>query len=265
MRTVSTGAGLCVLGVCVLGAGALSSPRLGNSATAADGGAPVRPIPQAAVSPQMIFQRGLSRNPDGTGLPLDASVALSSGRTLSGTFQDLEPDIWFTTAHTWDLCVDSSTGYERGIGLLSGSSNDFNGDGQVEYLSAPYLPNGLDVTTRPDTAILTRDLVVADGNSTSFRYQTVMTAAPLLSFIQSQQDLPADWSWQPWINARDMDNDGDIDLVVTLWRQGGPEYMRLWVENTGFQKASPPNPYDLDQDGHVNTADLSLLLMEFTD
>jgi hypothetical protein len=27
----------------------------------------------------------------------------------------------------------------------------------------------------------------------------------------------------------------------------------------------PSNPYDLDADGHVNTADLSLLLMEFTD
>ena len=37
-----------------------------------------------------------------------------------------------------------------------------------------------------------------------------------------------------------------------------------WFENIAGTGTSA-NPYDLDHDGSVNTADLSLLLMEFTD
>jgi hypothetical protein len=59
---------------------------------------------------------------------------------------------------------------------------------------------------------------------------------------------------------RDCDADGDLDLVFRS------DYnTQVWFENTGFQKSPAPNPYDHDHDGSVNTADLSLLLMEFTD
>jgi hypothetical protein len=40
--------------------------------------------------------------------------------------------------------------------------------------------------------------------------------------------------------------------------------MTLWIENLAGAVATA-NSYDLDHDGHVNTGDLSLLLMEFTD
>jgi hypothetical protein len=66
-----------------------------------------------------------------------------------------------------------------------------------------------------------------------------------------------------------MDSDGDLDLVlfVSLWDgvTSPPLYGEWWFENTGYQAPPPLNPYDFDGNGHVNTADLSLMLMEFTD
>ena len=63
-----------------------------------------------------------------------------------------------------------------------------------------------------------------------------------------------------------MDRDGDLDLILSIAGDGAYVPSEFcWIENTGFQKAPPPNPYDHDGDGHVNTSDLSLMLMEFTD
>lgn len=265
MRTISTGAGLCVLGVCVLGAAALSSPRLGNSATAASGRAPVPSIPQAAASPQMLPQRGMSANIDGTGSLFGASFALNSGRTTSGTCQDLEPDVRFTGAvHPITLCIDGDTGWFRYFGSAGSGSNDINGDGVLEHFS--WRGGELTQDTSPDAPVMYKDEIVFDGTTTSVRYQPVLLAAPLLAFIQSNPNLSPGycnlWGW------RDMDGDGDLDMLVYFFSLPGNGEMHTelgWLENTGFPASPIPNPFDLDHDGHVNTADLSLLLMEFTD
>jgi len=74
----------------------------------------------------------------------------------------------------------------------------------------------------------------------------------------------------PWqrLGWRDCDGDGDLDLVVnlslTFYGGSGENSVRpFWFENTGFQKAPAPNPYDLDQDGEVGAADISVLLLNF--
>jgi hypothetical protein len=262
MRTVSTGAGLCVLGACVLGAAALSSPKLGNAASAADSGkqvsssSPLAFIPSKQTStPQVPHVREAFIREATT------SPAQSGGAASGSACQELEPHIWFTTVHPYNLCLDSNTGAERGFGVLNGLSHDFNDDGKVEFLSGPDLPNGLLASTPPETVILSRDLIDFDGTTTSFRAHPVMTAAPLLAFIQSQPDLPADWGFYPWSTFRDMDNDGDLDAVITLI--GSLKYHFVWVENTGFQSSAQSNPYDHDGDGSVNTGDLSLLLLNF--
>ena len=63
---------------------------------------------------------------------------------------------------------------------------------------------------------------------------------------------------------RDCDEDGDLDLVVTvrlLFGSGSYEYRPMWFENIGYEKPAQPVAADLNGDGQVNGADLGLLLV----
>ena len=91
----------------------------------------------------------------------------------------------------------------------------------------------------------------------------------LFAMAGSGWNCPYDGGLTP-LGWRDMDGDGDEDLVCSFtWvvanTQNTITGFDVWFENTGYQAAPPPNPYDLDGDGYVNTADLSLFLMKFTD
>lgn len=57
---------------------------------------------------------------------------------------------------------------------------------------------------------------------------------------------------------RDMDDDGDLDLVVSLGVDGSSWW--CWIENTGYEKPALPIAADLNHDGKVNGADMGLLL-----
>lgn len=262
MSTVSTGVGLCVLGVCVLGAAALSSPRLGNTATAASGNASTPTHPQPAMPPQMILQTGVPVGlRGGIGSTFGASINQNGNKSSSDACEEIEPDIWFTTLHPIDLCfLDGSFPLAGTVG-----SCDINGDGRLESIpQASYQLSG-----SSDDSLLRASEVVFDGIKTFLRLRTVMTSAPVLSFTQSIPNLPANYSaFAQCLGFRDMDGDGDLDalLLVGCYNDSGFTYDAFtWAENTGYQKAPPANPFDLDRDGHVNTGDLSLLLMEFTD
>jgi hypothetical protein len=54
---------------------------------------------------------------------------------------------------------------------------------------------------------------------------------------------------------RDMDSDGDMDLVVSA-------DINFWLENTGFQHTNPIAA-DLNRDGRVDGADLGRLLVSW--
>jgi hypothetical protein len=74
-----------------------------------------------------------------------------------------------------------------------------------------------------------------------------------------------DGGWSGWRGGgiADMDGDGDLDIVIGGTTADG-QIQRVWFENIRGD-AVRQNPYDLDRNGSVNTADLSLLLLEFTD
>ena len=251
MAQFSTGLGLAVLGSCILGAAALSSPRLGNSATAA--GNPVGDV---------VAENHLA-SPAFTSTCDDAPVAwlsTSPRQFISGCYTFNTPDQPF-------------------VGVV-----DLNADGRPESLSCNAVP-----VLRYQQTYESPTFQVVSGSSltTTLQFQPVTGGAQLrgksictadaaigqyLRDSGAWNPIPWDgrtlWTIKAYITAwMDCDADGDLDAVVRFRAEGsnGSTYyfnsLTLWLENTGFQS----NPYDLDHDGHVNNADLSLMLMEYTD
>ena len=239
MRTVSTGVGLCVLGVCVLGAAALSSPRLGSAAIAA-GGAPRSSLPATAIRPE---PNPMQRNP----MPSNSSL----------TDCEVRVEHWFSPVpHLLEECAGGwfQFSYARG------GTMDLLGDGKPRVLfSADWR------TSPPDFNLTTVEFQRLPDGTTS------QTRVIILS--QDDSELISNFyalglvsgTFDPNSNGGigDMDGDSDLDLVISGTTADG-QSQRVWFENIRGD-AVRQNPYDLDRNGSVNTADLSLLLMEFTD
>jgi hypothetical protein len=234
MRTVSTGAGLCVLGVCVLGAAALSSPRLGNAAIAA-GGAQRSSLPATAIRPE---PNPMQRNP----IPSNSSL----------TDCEVRVEHWFSpTPHLIQDC-----GTLPILPYAIQSNLDLLGDGNPRIIfNDPYDPNLTsgslfvnefrqlpDGTTRP-----TRVVILSPDDSELINNFLALG----LGSGSSDANMGG--------GIADMDGDRDLDIVIAC-----ASGQRVWLENIRGD-AVRPNLFDLDHDGHVNNADLSLLLMEYTD
>ena len=259
MKPVSTGTGLIVLSATIAACFAISQLESQGKAIAAPGTPMIR-------QPNAPSQMPHGMLPQGAGMPgvrpTGSPSAWSGNFAASDVCQDLEPDVRFTGAvHPITQCVDGKTGDLRWLGTTDNGSHDINGDGVLEHFS--WGNYSLNQETSPDASIMFRDEVVFDGTTSFVRYQPVLLAAPLIAFIQSQVSSTSEWNvYMTPYGWRDMDNDGDLDLILYF---GGLTGNLGWLENTGYPASPRPNPFDLDHDGHVNTSDLSLMLMEFTD
>lgn len=263
MRTVSTGVGLCVLGVCVLGAAALSSPRLGNTASAAGGtGQRAKNVP-GTTAPQISNR---TQSPEGTrssflGHDLLAQRVPATER-LSTPCDSVQS--WFSGD---PKPISTPCGqYKFSYGSYGKGEFDVNEDGVLEYLlSGPgryftFLEGGV---AQQGCLVETDVLSTNTEGEVSASQVCVYDTSELVSWGQR---LGLTNGGGAIYGLRDMDRDGDLDLILSIAGDGAYVPSEFcWIENTGFQKAPPPNPYDHDGDGHVNTSDLSLMLMEFTD
>lgn len=164
---------------------------------------------------------------------------------------------WFTTVHDFvsrDCCTPCTPlGQYLAADLDSAEPSDVNGDGNLEYLvgeSSLVLEGGyvyglqisLQEVTRTQTGISTNLCRVA---STSALVDAVRTFDPNVQRIYVRCML------------RDMDNDGDLDLIVQSRITG--QYWWCWMENTGFQRTNRVAA-DLNGDGIVDGNDLGNLL-----
>jgi hypothetical protein len=186
------------------------------------------------------------------------------GRTqmIDGCTRGADKD-WFTTVHLLPDCGDRSN--HLYIRAEQSCSADINNDGDPEYLRVPYigttegnliLRNGQTITG--SFVDVTEVTCMADRCTTTMssvvRKETMAVVARTLS--------PDTDEGTGYFGLRDMDSDGDLDLVVflVLRNAASSESNRwLWLENTGFQHPARLTG-DLDADGKVNGADLGILL-----
>ena len=239
MRTVSTGVGLCVLGVCMLGAAALSSPRLGNTASAA-GGAQRSSPPATAIRPEPNpMQRTTMQN------------------TSNLTDCEVRVEHWFSpTPHLIQECAGSWFQFAH----AQGGTIDLLGDGKPRVLFSANSGFSL-----PDINLTTVEFQqLSDGTTREIRVIILsQDDSELISNFYASGLVYGSFDPNSAGGIGDIDGDGDLDIVISGNTADG-QFQRVWFENIKGD-AVRPNPYDHDGDGHVNTSDLSLMLMEFTD
>ena len=258
MKSVSTGAGLCVLGASIFAAALLSSPKVGASASAGN----------VSVGGTAANRNNVSENRlDGA-----AKSPRKQEEGFGGAIQQLPCD--YPTESWLNPEPRLFQGGECAVGVGPNNMNyaDVNQDGTFEYF---WFDDGGGAGFR---WIVDRQLY---GSSEVIRKHFELTptgprirhtkilelgedvATRLLMLRPGIQFVRVMFNQHGWA---DCDGDGDLDFVVTLGASGDgvSDLSAIWFENTGMP-ASQPNRFDLDRDGHVNTADLSLLLMEFTD
>ena len=158
---------------------------------------------------------------------------------------------------------------------------DVNRDGITDYFysdvsDVSLVENGSPASNR-DIALFHSKMIASGAGSVHTHSYIFPNLSEVGSHLLSQYPTlrlasvvsNAGYDAQTRMGWRDMDSDGDLDLVVSISMtfNGSSDNAAqpFWFENIGFQASPPPNPYDLDHSGSVNIADLSLLLMEFTD
>ncbi len=136
---------------------------------------------------------------------------------------------------------------------------DVNGDGLMDYfayINGQCIGKGVPYSG----CLLARSTMSEQGNQTVAEFTCVMDAALMAESILQRYPQTTYAVWNPggW---RDMDSDGDLDLVVIVDIEAGSA-TRLdgWFENIGYEKPTPPLAADLNRDGSVDGVDLGILL-----
>jgi hypothetical protein len=158
---------------------------------------------------------------------------------------------WFTTGHLLPPCATIA-------GTWVGGPVDINGDGRLETLIGNQ--NGWNGGY----------MIVANGSASTVDFISLHECSTengtysqsITSVLRGQageyflSQVPTADSALAYFYLRDMDGDGDLDLIADAF------VLRFWLENTGFQHTNQVAA-DINRDGRVDGADLGLVLVSW--
>jgi hypothetical protein len=163
----------------------------------------------------------------------------------AGDCQTLAPEPWFTVVRRLPDCMGLAIGEHTG-------QFDVDGNGEPELLARIYYAGSGECAVSEIVYSIVQGEVVATT-------RCVLDATILVEFAATE--VPGEqYCCIAELNFIDVDNDGDLDAVMNLVVDGNR--VPCWVENTGFE-AAPPRLADINRDGNVDAADLSLLLADW--
>ena len=254
MKQISTGAGLVALSVAMVATAFIATHRGGSEAFAQ------QPTLQSAQALHTTGQALATYHPQ-----IDArnvQAATTSCQAETANWLDNNPRV---------IPVCDAM---KAVGVPPLYAADLNGDGQIETFALNYstIATALESGQQTGEALrITRAFKSQDSNgSPIYEFQMIFDSNDVLASLRQQYP----WATTIQFNASlgrggwlDMDGDGDLDLVIFVsMAENGVRAIEgtLWFENTGYQAAPPPNPYDLDQDGEVGASDISVLLLNYS-
>lgn len=260
---ISAGVSLSLVAVAVL-AHALAPVMGGLDRTAVADGA-------RAGAPDPV---GPKRDRTSTGgAPVAPATGAADGCVDEGSFA------WFGAIRDLPPCAGVGTGFGQAeiewarLPVEEGRLVDVNGDGAREAFrqkeeSAGIFPIPLVQSGQPamPECVLMLQEVENEAGAVSFREHCVLDSAVVIAYLLAQEwAAGSTWASGDVMGWRDLDGDRDLDLVIRVqyFTPTGDGSRGLWLENTGFE-ATRPLAGDLDGDGNVNSADLTMLLGGWT-
>ncbi len=257
LNSISIGGGLALVAVGLLANAAASLVGSPDKVAHADD------LKRAAKNPQPIADVAVSsademrRAMDGTPptMPMGAGDGCVEGEPLNwfGEIRELTDCQWLALSESITYRIGSGgQPIYRGLADINNDLRQENWVGIKDYLLGDDPPGCLMKVTMVEEG---------DGN-VAFVSRCVFDGAILAEWVAAYypslliSQVIGFW----WF---DIDSDADQDLVLRLSNYPSPNYLYVWLENTGYE-ATQPLVGDLDGDGSVGASDLTMLLGGWT-